>query len=34
MALALATHTMPAWWLDEPDEVIVTAIGLLEKGSE
>ena len=29
MSLAIATHTAPAAWRDEPDAVIVTALELL-----
>lgn len=34
MSLAIATNTMPSWWLAEPDEAIVTALALLEQQAE
>lgn len=31
IALALSTHTMPSWWLDEDDRTIATAWELLDE---
>lgn len=34
MSLAIATHTSPAAWRDEPDAAIVTALELLADMAE
>lgn len=34
VALALATQTAPAWWWDEDDATIATAIELVEQATE
>jgi hypothetical protein len=34
VSLAIATNTMPSWWLGESEETILTALQLLDEAHE